>query len=631
MKKGVDVSLVAFIAVSIFFLVAIFSTAVSADTTVSDNVSSKGYACLERITNNSNPTLQEAVFTVLALGNKNIPVNKINSSQKAGEACWPKEACTIKDTAQVLLAYKRIGLNTSSIESWLLSRNASLSELSWFLEIDLSNHVSGQCNIKYDGATKSINVGSDMKLSGDPGSCLSITPSGYWLKIDSNCLNKQFSVSCNQDFITTLLYQKSSGSTVYVSSNTQSSIASGNLTEEIRAKCLKTGSLCDYEGTLWAALALHKTDINVNIFMPYLVALAADNPTVFPSALIYSTVGGEDQFNDILQTQKSDNSWEASSTKYNRYYDTSLAMMSLSGSGVPAYDNGRTFLYQTQQSGGCWNNDNVRDTAFILYSIWPKELTPATPDTSGDDFTEIDEPTTTPCEPTHYCTRSDVCVDSNGLNLGGDYECTSATDICCSIDAQLPTCSEQSGIICSANKECPEGSSIDASDSGICCSEACVDAVTPEETPNTCEPAEDTANGACKETCDSGEEPSADFECGDTGLSCCVASAAPSKISWTLIIIIAAVIVLIIILILLRDKIRLSLFKFSGKASSSTMRRPGMPPESPFRPAPPAKPFSFFGRSSPPPQPQPMRRPMPAPQKEREMEDTLKKLKEMSR
>src|SRR3989344_5432010 len=66
----------------------------------------EAYSCLEKLIDDKSQedlSLQEAVFSTLALGKKQKLVDVIKDSEKSN--CWPDPACTVKETAQVLLAY----------------------------------------------------------------------------------------------------------------------------------------------------------------------------------------------------------------------------------------------------------------------------------------------------------------------------------------------------------------------------------------------------------------------------------------------------------------------------------------------------------------------------------------------
>jgi hypothetical protein len=606
------------LAFSFLFIISFLALVIAADTNISVSTESKdkGYACLEGLVNKSDITLQEAIFGVMAIGSKSNLVSKIDS-EKSTTSCWPKAACTIKDTAQAMLAYKRIGRSTSDIESWLSSKNSTVSELSWFLEIDIIDHVATTCNIKFDAVSKKINIGSDMKISGDPGSCLTISPSGFWLKIKDSCLSKKFDVSCNKDFVSTILYQKTGSDTVYVSSKTQSSAYNGTTTEEISARCLKLGTKCDYEGTLWAALALKNAGKEISSLAPYLVAMAEDNKATFPSAIIYLTSGGDDQFSEIISSIKQStlgSYWEAPSSKNGKLFDTSLGIQATSGADSLENTAAREYIYKSQQKDGCWNNKNLRDTAFILYSLWPKTVS----QDSGGSTVNL-------CEPTFFCVSAFSCPTAQQKN---GFDCTSLSDICCGIEPLQQTCAEKEGELCSIDEEC-SGLTASSSD-GTCCLSGCVPKQEQQE--NTCEP----DNGVCKSVCGDNEQPNAE-SCGDS-LSFCCEEVKGSSSAWIWIIIILILLILVVLAIIFRDKLRIFWFKYKGKASTSVVRRPGSPPETQramplTRPAQPQHP-SFLGFMQrpiqhPTQQPQrPISRPV---SKDKDMEETLKKLREMSK
>ncbi|MBX4196569.1 hypothetical protein KW805_03200 [Candidatus Pacearchaeota archaeon] len=564
----------------------------------------KAYQCLEnQIKNKTSFSLQEAVFGILALGSKQSLLDTIQNN--AGSNCWPKSGCTLKETSQVALAYERIGKNTQDIENWLLTRNGTPSDLTWYLEADISNHGAASCTISYGNTKATIQVNDDMTLSGNPGSCLSISPSGYWLKVQQNCLNTQFEVSCTEDFVTTLLYQKSGGGTVYVAPTTNSAPRLGTTRESVGAQCFKTGSSCDYEGSLWAALALQKTGNDPAPFIPYLTALASDNTRYFPSSFIFSITGGDDYYSDIIQSQKSGKYWEMSATPYNTFYDTSLALLALQGRNALEADNARSYLLSIQTPQGCWNNNNIRDTGFILYSGWGRS---SVPHDGGS------APSTSCTSAGYSCEGRLSCLEAQG-SVYESFQCADAR-VCCSVHPQQQTCTQRGGLICSSGQTC-SGTTQQAID-GSCCIGSCQ--VLPVQT-NECE----QAQGSCSASCGS-DQDELNALCADTSQVCCIAKETPASSGSKLWIwILGILIVLVALGILFRNKIRIMLFKARGKGSSSPYTRP-LPPSSPgsiggFRP----RPSGFAPVRSPAPV-QPRR----APPRDREMEETLKKLKEMS-
>ena len=594
------------------------SSAVSASSIASPSISSsesrsavdKAYQCLENQIKNktvSSISLQEAIYGLLALGSKKNLQDKIDGEKSSSENCWPKTGCTIKESAQVALAYK----SNENILKWLLSKNATSNDLNWYLEIDISNHIPAECTLKYDNSEKRINIVEDMRITGNPGNCLSISSSGYWLAVRENCYDKEIQISCNQDFITTLLYEKKSGGTIYVLPDTNSAVALGTTSEKVSVKCFKSGNTCDYEGSLWAALTLFKNGKNINAFVPYLIALADNNQKYFPSSFLYALTGSEDHYSNIVQNQKQGRVWKMISTPYGEYYDTSLAMLALGKSSSVELENAKNYLLSIQTNEGCWNNNNIRDTAFLLYSGWPKN-------SAGGG-----EGGTTPsCELVtgQSCENSNECTGAGGSVLS-NFHC-SGFNICCSIEVQKQSCSALNGLICSANKEC-DGRTASSAD-GTCCLDSCVD--IPEE--DTCE----ILGGTCRTACEDNEEENTAEVC--TGESvCCEEKTEPEKNYTWLIILLVILIILAVLAIIFRNKIKIWWFKFKGKAKVSPVVRSGMPPAelSSYKPMQPSyrpSPSSYAPRT---PIRMPMRKPSASSVKDKEMEETLKKLKEMSK
>lgn len=591
------------------------ATYVNQLTDPADSSIDKAYSCLNnQLNNKTSVSLQEATFGSMALGSQSLLDDKITAERNPNFACWPKSGCTIKDTAQVLLAYNREGTNTQDIEDWLMSKNVSLTDLNWYLEVDISKHVPSVCTIKYDKTSRSIRIGEDMKLTADSdlGSCLNITDSGNWMQISSSCYQKSFDISCDQDFVTTLLYTKTASPDVtYVSSSTSSAPSSGTTTEKINARCLKSStSNCDYEGNLWAALALQKTGNDVSSYIPYLMAIASDNEKYAPYTFLYMiSSGADDQYNKIISSQKQNQFWEAPSTSYNKYYDTALAMLAISGSGAAQLDNAKNYLLAIQSPQGCWNNNNFKDTAFLLYSGWPKSVSGGS---SGSSHL-----ITSPCEvtgSTRSCEYSYSCAQAGG-NVLTDFTCDGAKS-CCSVKVQQQTCQDKGGKICMANEQC-SGSTVPASD-GSCCQGTC----SVIQMSDTCTV---QSGGACKNSCSSSETRVTTATCTSSGQVCCKANASTgfSWLTWLLILLI----IIVALAIYYRNELMIYWFKFqaSQKAKTPPPSRPGQSPQ------------RFAPTNTPMPRPQQTQRPQSPPpiksisSKDKDLEETLRKLKEMSK
>lgn len=569
------------------------------------------YACLQgQVANKSTLSLEEAVFGMLALGAQDKLTKTIQAAKHDREACWPKNGCTIRETALVALAYQRSGMQTSEIEQWLQSKKITPRELTWYLEIDTTQHEPTTCTIKYDGRDYSVSITDDMKFSDDAGSCLQRSPSGYWLTIASSCMGKAIDVSCDKDFVTALIYQKIGGETVYVSSQTHAAASLGSTRESVNVSCFSTGGGCDYQGSLWATYAFHKIGKDTTALLPYLIALADDTTKYFPSSFLYMLTKDPDKeyYGQILQQRKQNQFWEFIGNGYTRFYDTSLGVLALTtgSGGTGDADKTQAYLLSVQGREGCWNNNHFRDTAFVLYSSWPRSkfVNPIvnTPLCSEGGFS---------------CERLSECIEAGGVKRDS-YLCTGGS-ICCSVKVQRASCASQQGKVCTASEQC-EGTFASSSD-GQCCIGTC--SAIPVE--NACE----SAGGTCSSSCGSGEKETSEA-CAAPNAVCCIEEGDNGGSLWPWILTLLILIVLIAIAIIKRDAIRFWWFKRRGKASSTPIMRPGGPPSGGLG-APQYRPMS---RPMLPPggYARPGMRPAArqAPSKDNEMEETMRKLKEMS-
>jgi hypothetical protein len=577
------------------FLLILFSLIfVSAQNTTEE----KAYTCLKGKVKDKCPslTVEEQAFSLLALADNSAIQSECKSALKSksnDNECWPS-TCNIKDTSLALLSLNNIGENTDKIETWLLNKKKIPSELEWYLEIEASQATS--CTISYDSSKSTIKIDENKKISANAGSCLTRAYDNYWLKIDSSCLNKNFTVSCDKDFISTLLYKKTLGQTWYVSSDVKSASAGGTTENAVNSLCFGLNA-CDYEGSLWASLALQKSGNDIDKFLPYLIALSDDNEKYFSSSFLYYLTNSDEYLQQVLTLQKTDGYWDLSGS---RYYDTALALLSLSES--QAESNAISWLGTNQGNDGCWNNDNKRDTAFLLWAAYPKQPIIARND-SG----------TANCESyNHYCTTNSECLDAGGNKLD-NFFCTSPK-ICCDKPA-TETCKEKTGQICPSGQICSIPTIV-TSDTQNCCLGNCKQKTT------ECE----DSNLTCRVSCLS-DEQEASYNC-DSGDFCCQEKKGGGGIPWYVWILILLVI-LVVLAIIFRNRLKVMLFKAKGgfkKSPVTTTRPPFLPPS---------------GVPAGLRRPTMMPRPMPAraiprtiktaSKTDKELEETLKKLKEMSK
>jgi len=629
MKRGLLFSIV-FVLVVLMISLAFAQTNTSNSGVVSssnnvntNNAHEKGYACLkDQIDDKKELSLEEAIFGALALGSYGNVSKVIDNGKSASENCWPKNGCKLKDTAQVALAYQSMGKNTDGIKSWLLSKSKNAVDLAWYLEIGIENQKASECTLKYDTGSYKINIDSDQRITGNSGACLSVSNSGYLLRIRNTCIDKTFEVSCKESFISTLIYQRDLGNgadclddsnlTCFVLPDTHSASSLGTTSEKVDAQCFSTGTNCDFEGTLWSTLALSKMNArnNATRTLPYLTALVNDYRRYMPEAFLLILTGNDDYYNILIQNRKQGLYWEADGSLNNRFYDTSVGMLGVgSSSSKSELSSTQGYLAGIQTKEGCWNNNNVRDTAFILYSGWSKNTIKS--GSGGSDAL---------CQEAGFsCERIGDCQNAGG-NVLDNFQCVGVGK-CCSIKIEKQACSLQGGNVCSLNQEC-NGKNVESKE-GACCVGSCVAIVS-----NTCEL---NTGSLCRSECADGEVATSD-SCGSSGQVCCVAFKESSGSSWWIWVLVVLVI-LVVLGILFKDKLRLWLANFKGEVRSESVTRSGGGPAKPSGGIPRPVVNQRFG--SPPRNMPPQRAPVKPLQRlgntiDKEMSETLRKLKEMS-
>ena len=595
MKKG------ALLLITLFAIILSLSL-ISAE--VNDTVSSlnveKAYTCLKnKVTSKGNCndlSAEEQAFSLLALAYDKTSQGNCKSSldlSSKEKTCWPSTGCKLKETALSTLALNYIGQDSSDAQSWLIAQNATPDDLVWYLQIESNEKTT--CKISIDsGADNEITIDENRKINRDAGSCLTRAQDNYWLKISSSCYNKKFIVSCDKQFLTSLLYKKENSQTIFVSSKTSQASAGGSTEEKVNVKCFASGSKCDYEGSLWAALALSNSKQDISSFLPYLSASAQDNGKYLPDAFLYTLTGDEVYANNLLSQMTPSKYWQALNSPYSKYYDSALALMSLYAYNSQDIEDAKNYFLSNQGNDGCWAG--VSDTSFLLYSIWPKS--PANIDYAN-----------TPCVPTGFCVSSGDCDTAGGERISSLHCTAPGNIICCSKNAIVKPCIEKMGTICTSTQECA-GSFVTSSDSNNCCVGECQ------------EPQQYTCLN-CKASCDSSE---AELSTGTCPLNeiCCGSAGKSYWWIWLLIILI----ILAVLAIIFRNKLRLGWFEFRGKFSKKAPPAPPQAPQGLIR-----RPFpAGSGPNQPSFQPRQF-----SPQTQRsvsktsEFDDTLKKLREMSK
>lgn len=521
----------------------------------------KGFSCLiEKVKPDCSgaKTIQELALVVLASPN-NVTASCIAELEKLKktDGCFGVSNCDIRDTALAILALNHAGKNVDSSISWLKNQTIVSSDLTWYLQ--QNSEVATSCEINYDSQLYAFSVQDNKKISVPAGNCLSLAQSNYWFMVNPACYEKEFIMSCASDFIATLMYKQPGSQTLYVLSETKSAGPGQTIDLKIKSTCFGKTS-CDYEASIWSALALKKTGNSVQEYLPYLVSGADANSKYLPNAFLHMIVDYTEHGSSLIAEQQPLNYWEAKNTAYNKYYDTALALLALDATNQQQVTNARKWLIDlAQDANGCWNSGSIKETAFALWAL-ERRLPPQIPTSS-----------ITYCEAaTFFCIASAACPSDERLD---NYYCK--TGSCCKTQ-NLKTCSELKGKICPANEQC-SGIEERTSDTNNCCTSDC----EVKEVESECA----LGGGLCRTSCLSTQKANS-LECLDSGDVCCKAVETPKKKSlWWLWLLLILLIILIAVAIWKRNEIKVwiykkkSGFKEDNKSSSGMPPgRPGMPP-----------------------------------------------------
>lgn len=573
----------------------------------------KGYACLEdKLKDNcgGSTLTEQTVLTLFAIGyDSGLQSDCLdNLMNNENDDCFAKDSsssCDIKSTAQAVLVLNYLGKDVDNYVSWLEEQKELAKDLNWFLEIDANQETS--CTIN----SKTFTINENKKISGS-SSCLSPAESSYYLKISNSCLENNFTTSCDQDFITTLLYKI--GSTFYVSSLTNYAATSGTTNEKINSYCFGNTN-CNYQESLWATQALAKAGKDISPYLPYLSSKYSDleNKKYFPSTFLYMLTNEDDYYLDVTERQKQTKFWNEQSLSGINYFDTALALTSLQGLSLQEIDNTQEYLLSIQGNDGCWSN--IKDTAFTLYGAWPRE--PIYSGGGGGDGIAD-------CESfSNFCVSASEC--DNPLN---NFDCPGLNaEVCCETRSEELSCTEKNGIKCDEGYECT-GSEVYASDTSYCCMASCIES----SDENECESYD--SDYTCKSSCSDDEEEEF-YDCDFSSEICC-SPKKKSGSSWLLIILLIILIILVILAIIFRNQLKIWFFKFKSKLKSKKHKpdnsgRPMMMP-----PGQMGTPRQIIPRQPIPHRRPPMRRPTgtrrpTSNHKDSAFDETMKKLRDMSK
>jgi hypothetical protein len=595
------------------------------------------YDCLDEVVENKTCeelTPTEMIYSLLSVSECE---SELLDEAKDDE-CWPKTRCDVKTTAQAVLALDKAKEDTDKPVEWILEQTQVPTDLIWYLEVESRNESI--CSVTYSDRAYEFTISEDKKLaSGNLGSCLSLSANGnYWLQVNPSCYELEYSVSCDQSFLTTLLFKNPEEETIHVLDKIHSAPEEGTTVEKINSFCFSGAAGCDYEATLWATMVLDKLGEDITSFVPYLITGEKDNREYFPAPFLYYITGYSDYSQDLLDRQINEQYWQVSNTKY---LDTAIALLPFQTEELEEKTNTINWLMDIQQENGCWDGENIVSNGALLYSIWPRGYMGS--GSSGDIIDDDDNVTSdNDCVLSgNYCLNSGQC--DGDILTAYSSSCTGIT-ICCDTPAEIKTCEvDLSGEICNSNEYCStpgtEKRSDDLLSGQTCCvGGECKVTVSSGVDENACE----DNFGLCEEfSCGSGYQETTSLTCSG-GKTCCIPTDEPEKASKWWIWVLFILIVLVVIAIIYRDKIKElveDMQKKGGPSSNSRPSvfpgRPGFPPSSSSRPGFPT-PRKIVPQSRPMPS-RPMNSPRPInpairprPKSPQELDDVLKKLKDMS-
>jgi hypothetical protein len=326
---------------------------------------SAAYTCLEEhmaTQGNRITAPEEILYLSLLFDDYRHLIDETISSE---ENCWPSGNCDLKTTSLYVLA-KEGCEDISKPTEWLMDQRLTTTDLNWFLEIDGSEEMN--CEVSYGTNSYPIIIQEDKKVTKNAGPCL-VAENNYWYDISKSCYDETFEMTCDKNFITTLLFQEKDSLTYHVLKDSHHARDGETTTEKIESYCFGTNGECDYEGSLWAATLLKSLGEEVDIYLPYLID-GSDNPEneeYFPSVFLYFLTNDLDYRTTILEEFRG-SYWDVSGDKY---YDTGLAVWPFYDEFPEEKDLAKEWLLGEQDELGCWNSGNIVDTSWLLYTIWP--------------------------------------------------------------------------------------------------------------------------------------------------------------------------------------------------------------------------------------------------------------------
>jgi len=597
-------------------------------TSINASVSEDGYNCLENKideTTCEDLSLEEQVFSVLATGKCAEELR--NNSIKNG-TCWAYSGtnCNMKLTSLAALALGESGYSLDKTADWILKQNITASNINWYLQINSKKGTNCTLNNSEGEYNFRIGQGDTLEKTGGSNNCFSIE-SDYRIKVSQDCHNEKFGLSCDSDFQSSFLFESGYSSSIFVSDITR--LGSADETIEMKVNSLSF-SKSNYEDSLWAAMVLDMNNRDISSYLPPLItgAEASQNQQFLPDSFLYFLTGDGDYSSNLISIQNKQGYWDESGDSY---YDTAIALFPFTNEEFSTKPNATNWLIEQQNENGCWDNGDIVNTAFILFSNWPKHSFEKTVSTTGEDGNEsqqIQNETITCESQGGFCMSDSACGETGG-EVWSDYECK-GWDVCCSENKGETSCADVGGTVCESDKKCSGNINRNVVEENCCVNGECQES-EPEEPGEPQEDSECVSNfGNCRESCLS-EEEEANYSCTNPENKCCI-SAGEESYMWLWIVL--GVLVISTIVFIFRKKISRFFREKFGKGKKSGGRRhsgkpPGHPPGHP--PGRPSSSRQPRRKPSPRPQPQGQQRQPRQRKGNKELDKTLNKLKKMSK
>ncbi len=360
----------------------------------------KAYEWLyEQMNTWSNSNVDEVALSVLALrsGGYNVSdgVDKLRDLEYSGNN-WGD----IKDTSLATLALYNNGINVDEEAEWLKGQHVmAFTGGNWYVQVD--SDYDGTCELHHEQTDIYFNFElNDSQITSSCGT-------SNWINFESCVsivgIDEDIGVSCD-------LSGTYSPSLIFQSTDEYYLFDQGrNLDLENGCFFNNQGNCnCEYSGYGGWVLDKLGEDFYVN---PYLKFKC--NQNVIRNSFLYllldSSSGGS-YSTWLKNAQWPDGSWGIDEESPGEEEYTALALLALKEKGSSNnanIANAARWLASRQNDDGSWNND-IRDTAFILYVLYGKDYVPIVPDGSycGDGFVEDDED----CEFGSDCTAGEVCT-----------------------------------------------------------------------------------------------------------------------------------------------------------------------------------------------------------------------------